>query len=103
MVKKRRVSRLKKHHDFLLGALTGIIFILLGILAFFGIQKYTQARYTAQHPVIETKKSMVKVLPPEVKKQLKTASPSATFRVPILLYHYVEYVQDQKDTLRKEL
>ena len=103
MVKKRKTSRIKNHQDFFLGAMTGIIFILLGVATFLGIQKYTQARYTAEHPVIETKKSMVKELPPEVKKALTIATPSATFRVPILLYHYVEVIKDKRDKLRAEL
>ncbi len=42
-------------------------------------------------------------LPSEIKKELQVASPSATFRVPVLLYHYVEYVQDKKDTTRQSL
>jgi peptidoglycan/xylan/chitin deacetylase (PgdA/CDA1 family) len=103
MIKRHKTSWLKKHRDFFWGALTAIVFILLGVLAFFGIQNYLQARYSAEHPIIETRKSLVKDLPPEVKKQLKIASPSATFRVPILLYHYVEYVQNKKDKLRMEL
>src|SRR5579872_3796232 len=96
---KSKIGWWKKHRDFLWGGLTAIIFIVLGVLTFFGIQNYILARYAAEHPIIETRKSMVKVLPPEVKKQLKTASPSATFRVPILLYHYVEYVQNKNDKL----
>ena len=92
-----------RHKDFLLGALTGIIFISLGVLTFYFVQKYFQARSIAQQPVLETKKTMVKVLPEEIKKELKLATPSATFRVPILLYHYVEIVQDKKDTKRMEL
>jgi peptidoglycan/xylan/chitin deacetylase (PgdA/CDA1 family) len=103
MVKKHHSHNFIKQHEFLLGALTGIIFITIGALVYLGIQKYLEARYEAEHPLIETKKTMVKVLPPEVKKQLQTASPSATFRVPILLYHYVEVIQDKKDRLRAEL
>ena len=103
MVKTRKPTRLKKHKEFLYGAVTGVIFILLGFFAFLGYQRYEQAKYVTQHPLIETKKSIVKELPPEVKKQMQTASPSATFKVPILLYHYVEYIQDKKDTMRAQL
>ncbi|SRR6266568_93875 len=99
MVKRK----LKKHSHFFLGALTGIVFICLGVLTFFVFQKISQQRYITQHQVLDTKKTIVKELPPEIKKQLKLASPSATFRVPILLYHYVEFVQDKKDKLRSEL
>lgn len=38
-----------------------------------------------------------------VLKSFTTAFPIQTFRVPILLYHYVEYVKDKKDTIRKSL
>jgi len=53
--------------------------------------------------VIDSKKTEMKSIPPEIKKQIATASPSATFRVPILLYHYVEYVKDKRDTIRQSL
>jgi len=36
------------------------------------------------------------------KQTVKTVS-SATFRIPILMYHYVEYVQDKKDKIRQSL
>lgn len=58
-------------------------------------------------PTVETSKTEMHKLPPDVKKELTeqniVASSSATFRVPILLYHYVEYVQNKKDTIRQSL
>lgn len=44
-------------------------------------------------------------IPQDVRKVLAAQStkPEITVRVPILLYHYVEYVQDKKDTLRQSL
>jgi len=54
-------------------------------------------------PVVESAKTDMKKLPAEVKKQLSFASPSATFKVPILMYHYIEYVQDKRDTIRQSL
>ncbi len=51
---------------------------------------------------LEINKDVTK-LPPEVKKQLESATPYETFRVPILMYHYVEYVKDSGDTIRKSL
>jgi peptidoglycan/xylan/chitin deacetylase (PgdA/CDA1 family) len=43
-------------------------------------------------------------LPKEVSKQIeKSTTFSATFRIPILVYHYVEIVTDKKDTIRKSL
>jgi peptidoglycan/xylan/chitin deacetylase (PgdA/CDA1 family) len=58
-------------------------------------------------PVDETPRTEMKKLPPDVKKELMRqavkGTTSATFRVPILMYHYVEYVQDKKDTTRQSL
>lgn len=51
----------------------------------------------------ETSKTIVRTLPVDVKKRIEAASPSATMRVPILMYHYVEYVQDKNDTIRQSL
>ena len=52
----------------------------------------------------ETEKNSMKKLPPDVKKivkeQMQTASTSAMLHVPILMYHYVEYVKNKKDKER---
>lgn len=49
----------------------------------------------------------MKKLPSDVQKNLQKeqakTSLLATIRVPILMYHYIEYVQDKKDTLRQAL
>lgn len=42
-------------------------------------------------------------LPSEIRNRLEKSIPSATFRVPILMYHYVEYVKDERDSIRKSL
>lgn len=42
-------------------------------------------------------------LPNNVKRELKTKNYSKTLKIPILMYHYVEYVKDEKDTTRKSL
>jgi peptidoglycan/xylan/chitin deacetylase (PgdA/CDA1 family) len=60
-------------------------------------------RFNQFRPVKETVKTEVKHLPNEIKQTLKEASPSAAIRVPILFYHYVEVVQDRKDTIRQSL
>ncbi len=58
-------------------------------------------------PTVETPKTDMAKLPADVKKNLRQAKQAiglpATIRVPILLYHYVEYVQDKKDTIRQSL
>lgn len=89
--------------ELLLGALTGLCFLVLFILAVFAIEHYHRPEHKIISPVLETNRTMVKKLPPAIKKQLAIASPSATFRVPILLYHYVENIQNPNDKLRVEL
>src|SRR5271155_1726766 len=96
------VKNHKRHKHFFLGIFCGLVVLVLFFLAYFVINHYVRAQDDI-HPVLETKKSMVKVLPEEFKKQLQTASPSATFRVPILMYHYVEVVQNRQDKMRLEL
>lgn len=53
--------------------------------------------------VVESPKTEQKKIPQDVKKNIVLASSSATFRIPVLMYHYVEYVQDKKDTIRQAL
>lgn len=78
----------------------GIIFFLLLLAGVIFIIRQTQ-------PVLETPKTEMKKVPPEIRKKLdrqtNIASLSATIRVPILLYHYVEYVQDRNDKIRISL
>ena len=52
--------------------------------------------------VKETPRSEVKRVPEDVKNNLNPDF-SPAYRVPILMYHYVENVKDQKDTIRKSL
>lgn len=59
--------------------------------------------FSSHHNVPETKKNIEKVIPKEVKSAHLSASTSATFRIPILMYHYVEYVKDKKDVTRQSL
>lgn len=91
------------HKQLLLGAATGIGVLVLFVATLFVWQYYISDQNKSTTPVLETNKSMIKKLPPAIKKQLKIASPSATFRVPILMYHYVENIQNLKDRLRVEL
>lgn len=102
MVSKVKQSLESKKY-FFLGVFTGMVFVVLGAVTYLGFQNFLAIRYRQQHPILETRRSLVKVLPLDFKKEIKYASPSATFRVPILLYHYVEYVQNKTDKLRVEL
>lgn len=42
-------------------------------------------------------------IPPDVQKSIANTKPTKQIYVPILLYHYVEYVKDEGDTIRKSL
>ena len=72
-----------------------IVLALIGGLKLFAV--------TRLKSVSETPKSTVNRVPKEIKNEMVYASPSATFRVPILLYHYVEYVANKKDKIRQSL
>ena len=95
--RKKPLFCLKNFHTFLM-----LVEVLLlgGILLI--IIKDIQDKMRPK-PVIETSKSEVRKLPADVKKSLDKATTSASFRVPILMYHYVEYVKDRKDILRERL
>ena len=58
-------------------------------------------------PAVETPVTEVRKIPEDVKKSLSETkipnSLSIQIRVPILLYHYVEYVKDSKDNIRQSL
>ncbi len=54
----------------------------------------------------ESPRHLMRKIPEDVKRAISKQNPagiSATLRVPILMYHYVEYVQDKKDTIRQTL
>ncbi len=59
--------------------------------------------FLPKHGLDETRLNEVKKIPQEVKETHPVATRSATFSIPILMYHYVEYVKDKKDTIRQSL
>jgi peptidoglycan/xylan/chitin deacetylase (PgdA/CDA1 family) len=79
------------------------VLVLLIAAGYVTVQSYLSTEKKALTPVVETKHSMAKQLPEAFKDQVVTASSSATYRVPILLYHYVENIQNKRDRLRVEL
>src|SRR5476649_602001 len=60
---------------------------------------------TSAKPIGEDESHLMKKLPSKVAIKYKQATPSAelNLQVPILMYHYVEFVRDPKDTIRKSL
>ena len=95
--KEQEVSFLRKNIVKIV-IIFGVFVVSAGFLIYIRINNSEEIK-----PVVETPKSEVKKLPEEIKKKLSRATSSATFRVPILMYHYVEYVQDKKDTIRQAL
>ncbi len=86
-------NKTKSKKTFLFFLLSGFLFSLLSISFLFLVQTKTHKG-----------RKEVSSLPKNIKKQLiQTASSSASFRIPILMYHYVEYVTDTRDTIRKSL
>ncbi|MDO8583264.1 MAG: polysaccharide deacetylase family protein [bacterium] len=83
--KKSKKRSRKKKFPFDLILLCSIFAIILILLHF-------------QFKPIFEKKADLTAIPLE--KQLK---PDSSFRIPILLYHYVEHVQDKGDTIRQSL
>lgn len=73
---------------------------------FYIIRAFSHTSQKTAKLVPETEKNSMKTLPPDV-KQILTQTPqsalSTTLHVPILMYHYVEYVKDKKDTERQLL
>lgn len=84
MAKRRR----KNHLNLILLIILAIVIASFFILKVLDLNK----------PIPE-----VMEIPQEVKDSIRNLKPQKSIRVPILLYHYVEYVKDEGDTIRKSL
>jgi len=79
-----------------------VYLLLLGASLFIG----TNIRFLAgliNFNRIENKSSEMKIVPEEVRRQMTFSQYDRNYFIPILIYHYVEYVEDEKDTIRKSL
>lgn len=92
---ENRIPVKKKH--VLFGSVFALVSIVFSLLLFFPV---VSAQFT---PPAETEKTEVHELPPDIKKVLGESASAANYRIPILMYHYIEYVQDAKDTTRQAL
>lgn len=52
---------------------------------------------------VENVASEQRTLPPQIEKALRLKSLGRRYRIPVLMYHYVEYVKDTRDVIRKSL
>jgi peptidoglycan/xylan/chitin deacetylase (PgdA/CDA1 family) len=75
-----------------------VLFCIFSVFLAF-IVAFIQSQF---HQIIETQKSEVQQIPKSVQDTMPL-KPSVSIRVPILLYHYVEYVRDKRDTIRQSL
>jgi peptidoglycan/xylan/chitin deacetylase (PgdA/CDA1 family) len=98
---KRKTKKLSKSNFNFKNYLYLLFVLLVVFMVGLFIDKFISSQIKT---IVETSRSEVRKIPTSIEKQYqKEASISATFRVPILLYHYVEYVQDKKDTIRQGL
>lgn len=97
--KQRRTKKHQSQHIFSmvssLELLFGISIVLLILLSF----SHLLFR-PGKAPVI--KKEMTEI-PKNVQKEIDKKIITARYRIPILMYHYVEYVKDKRDTIRQSL
>jgi len=81
----------------------GLIGTFFGFILLFLFQNFPYYVFLPHHSLAEIKKNDFKEIPQEVKaKHLKTAVKNS-YHIPILMYHYVEYPKDIRDTMRLSL
>ncbi len=104
-VKKVSKKNLKKEQSVI--NKPALVFGILSLLVILIVVIVAQRVISWQmRPVIETPKSEMKKIPPDVKAEMEKETflnKTASVRVPVLMYHYVEYVQNKKDTIRQAL
>lgn len=91
-----------KFHPPLVFVIVALFFFIIGVIIAYKIISFQ----TKPSIHSETEANNMKHIPKDVKIALtkqQTASISATLHIPILMYHYVEYVQDKKDKERQLL
>lgn len=101
MIKKKRQAKKLRPKLKINRVALGLLFGGLIIISLVKIYPYFKAPY-----IDETK--LVTILPAEIQRVLGTKTgpsrpPAVSLRVPILMYHYVEYVEDKNDTIRQSL
>lgn len=80
-----------------------LLLFLISILGLGGFFFYKANYYDTSLNGSEMKETQQHTVPLDVQQTLKQLSELTTFRVPILMYHYVEYVQDKNDKSRISL
>lgn len=95
--KSKKKSNFARIHSHL--AIIGI-----GIFSLFLLYRYFPYYvFFSHHNVAESKKTDVKEIPQEVKIKHPSSVAQVSYHIPILMYHYVEYPKDTRDTIRASL
>lgn len=105
MKKKKIIKRkIRTHHVF---PWRHTLFIAVGFCVLLLIfAPYVRTIFFYSSSLFETSNQEVRKLPPDIKRKLEkenTTHVSPAVRVPILIYHYVEYVKDKGDKIRISL
>lgn len=80
----------------------GIIMFLVLLIG--GLSWYVLTAPVSKKSVIDSPQTEMLMIPQALKQHVLSATTNQeTFRIPILMYHYVEYVKDLKDLTRQKL
>ncbi len=99
-MKKIKKRKNHKYERYLNGV--RIIFILLFVLLG-GSYVRKIHNDVLRSPLVESPKTEMKAVPVEMRRKVNVQVVPSQIRIPILMYHYVENVQDQRDTIRQSL
>jgi peptidoglycan/xylan/chitin deacetylase (PgdA/CDA1 family) len=81
-----------------------VAFVGIGILSLLLLYRYFPYYiFFSHHNVAESKKTDLKEIPQEVKVKYPSIVAQISYEIPILMYHYVEYPKDTRDTIRQSL
>lgn len=94
------MKKFLKKSSVIAGVLIAYFFLFLAAIAGAAV---SHLYLSNRKQVIENRASEMTVLPQTIAKAMRFSQLSRTYRIPILMYHYVEYVKDARDTIRKSL
>ena len=105
---RKKISRIKENFYSIALPHKSLIVLIAGILSVVGLCLLGVHEIDmVQRPIPKVVRKALKAVPQEMKNAIaheqQTATISATLHIPILMYHYVEYVQDKRDTERQKL
>lgn len=103
-MKKKFVKQLRKELKIKIsGILLGFILVIAASLLFIFLKVKTNPNIKPANIVIPPYYHQEAFKIPEEIKSTPEATNGAKLKVPILMYHYIEYVQDKNDTTRQKL